>query len=115
MNGCMGQSVMERPEITGNRFRSALQNNVDAAVFGRIGDVARQKGRSLLQGTVAGNPNQSLRILFLTHYFTPEGNAPASRVYEMCKRWVRDGHQVTVITCAPNNPTGIVYKGYKNR
>src|SRR4051794_23403496 len=43
------------------------------------------------------------RILFLTHYFPPEGNAPASRVHEMCKRWVRDGHEVTVITCAPNN------------
>ncbi|WP_428938306.1 glycosyltransferase family 4 protein [Fontivita pretiosa] len=54
------------------------------------------------------------RILFLTHYFPPEGNAPASRVHEMCKRWARDGHEVTVITCAPNHPTGIVYKGYRN-
>src|SRR3954471_23658307 len=56
-----------------------------------------------------------LRVLFLSHYFPPEGNAPASRTYEMCKRWVRDGHDVTVVTCAPNNPTGIVYAGYKNR
>src|SRR3954463_8958328 len=54
------------------------------------------------------------RILFLTHYFPPEGNAPASRVHEMCKRWVREGHQVTVITCAPNNPSGVLYKGYHN-
>lgn len=54
------------------------------------------------------------RILFLTHYFPPEGNAPASRVHEMCKRWVRDGHEVTVITCTPNHPNGVVYPGYRN-
>lgn len=56
-----------------------------------------------------------MRILFLTHYFPPEGNAPASRVHAMCKRWVEMGHDVTVITCAPNVPDGKVYKGYKNK
>lgn len=30
-------------------------------------------------------------------------------------RWVRAGHQVTVITCAPNVPNGVVYEGYRNR
>ena len=56
-----------------------------------------------------------MRILYLTHYFPPEGNAPASRVYEMSKRWVRQGHEVTVITCAPNAPAGVLYPGYRNR
>lgn len=56
-----------------------------------------------------------MHIVFLSHYFPPEGNAPASRTYEHCKRWVRKGHKVTVITCAPNSPSGIVYHGYKNR
>jgi glycosyltransferase involved in cell wall biosynthesis len=56
-----------------------------------------------------------MRILFLTHYFPPEGNAPASRTYEMCKRWVAAGHHVEVITCAPNHPRGEVYPGYRNR
>jgi glycosyltransferase involved in cell wall biosynthesis len=56
-----------------------------------------------------------MRILFLTHYFPPEGNAPASRVYETAKRWVAAGHEVQVITCAPNVPTGVVYEGYVNR
>lgn len=56
-----------------------------------------------------------MRILFFTHYFPPEGNAPASRVYELGKRWVRKGHQLHVITCAPNVPNGIVYEGYQNR
>lgn len=56
-----------------------------------------------------------MRILFLSHYFPPEGNAPATRVFEMCRRWVRAGHHVTVITCAPNVPNGKVYAGYRNR
>lgn len=55
-----------------------------------------------------------MRILYLSHYFHPEGNAPAKRVYEMCRRWVRLGHEVTVITCAPNVPSGVVYDGYRN-
>jgi glycosyltransferase involved in cell wall biosynthesis len=56
-----------------------------------------------------------VRILFFSHYFPPEGNAPASRTYEHCVRWVRAGHQVTVITCVPNVPDGIPYAGFRNR
>ncbi|MBC7351307.1 MAG: glycosyltransferase family 4 protein [Thermogutta sp.] len=56
-----------------------------------------------------------MHILFLTHYFPPEVNAPASRTYEHAVRWVRAGHRVTVITCNPNCPTGILFPGYKNR
>ena len=55
-----------------------------------------------------------MRILCLSHYFPPEGNAPASRTYEHCVRWVRAGHEVTVVTGAPSVPTGIVYDGYRN-
>lgn len=56
-----------------------------------------------------------MHILFFSHYFPPEGNAPATRTYENCKRWVELGHQVTVVTCAPNCPAGVVYNGYKNK
>lgn len=56
-----------------------------------------------------------MNILFLSHYYPPEVNAPATRTYEHCKRWVTSGHKVTVVTCAPNCPDGKVYKGYKNR
>lgn len=56
-----------------------------------------------------------MHILFLTHYFPPESNAPASRVHEMAKCWVQNGQRVTVITCVPNVPNGIVYKGYRNK
>ncbi len=56
-----------------------------------------------------------MHILFLTDNFPPEVNAPASRTFEHCRAWVRSGHQVTVITCAPNFPKGQVYDGYRNR
>jgi len=56
-----------------------------------------------------------MHIIFLTHYFPPEVNAPASRTYENCKCWVKSGHQVTVITGVPNMPDGVIYKGYKNK
>jgi glycosyltransferase involved in cell wall biosynthesis len=56
-----------------------------------------------------------VHILFLTHYFTPENNAPAARVHGMAKEWARLGHRVTVLTCAPNVPSGVVYEGYENR
>ena len=54
-------------------------------------------------------------ILFLSHYFTPEGNAPANRVHALTRAWVAAGHRVRVVTCAPNVPDGVVYPGYANR
>jgi len=56
-----------------------------------------------------------LHILFLTDNFPPEVNAPASRTFEHCREWVRQGAQVTVITCAPNFPKGAVFEGYRNK
>jgi glycosyltransferase involved in cell wall biosynthesis len=56
-----------------------------------------------------------MKILFLTDNFPPEVNAPATRTYEHCKEWVKQGVEVTVITCAPNFPEGKVYKGYRNK
>lgn len=56
-----------------------------------------------------------MHILFLTDNFPPEVNAPASRTHEHCRQWVRQGHSVTVITCAPNYPTGRVYDGWRNK
>lgn len=56
-----------------------------------------------------------MHILFLTDNFPPEGNAPASRTFEHTREWVKAGHKVTVITCAPNFPKGEVFDGYKNK
>lgn len=63
---------------------------------------------------MSGDP----RVLFLTHYFPPEGNAPATRVHAFARRWVRRPGRplaTTVVTCAPNVPDGKVYDGYRNR
>lgn len=56
-----------------------------------------------------------MHILFLTDNFPPEGNAPATRTFEHAREWVKQGHQVTVITGAPNFPEGKVYAGYQNK
>jgi glycosyltransferase involved in cell wall biosynthesis len=56
-----------------------------------------------------------MRILFFTHYYPPEVNAPASRTSEHCRIWAKAGHDVTVVTCAPNHPKGVLYPGYRNR
>ena len=56
-----------------------------------------------------------MHILFLSDNFPPEVNAPASRTFEHCREWVKAGHHVTVITCAPNFPNGKVFAGYRNR
>lgn len=56
-----------------------------------------------------------MKILFLTDNFPPEVNAPATRTYEHCREWVRQGVEVTVITSFPNFPQGKIYKGYKNK
>lgn len=56
-----------------------------------------------------------MRILFLTENFPPETNAAATRVSERALYWVRQGHQVTVLTCAPNFPGGKLFDGWENR
>ena len=56
-----------------------------------------------------------MRILFISHYFPPEVNAPASRTHEHCRRWVAEGHEVTVITGVPNHPSGTLFQGHENK
>ena len=58
----------------------------------------------------------SSNILFLSHYFPPEVNAPATRTYEHCRVWAeQDNVNVTVVTCFPNHPNGKIYPGFKNK
>ena len=56
-----------------------------------------------------------MRLLFLSENFPPESNAAATRVFERACYWVEWGHEVTVLTSAPNFPEGKVYPGYINR
>ena len=47
-----------------------------------------------------------MRILFFSHYFPPEVNAPANRTYEHCREWAAAGHEVHVVTGVPSHPAG---------
>jgi glycosyltransferase involved in cell wall biosynthesis len=56
-----------------------------------------------------------VRILFFTHYFPPEVNAPANRTHEHCREWAAAGHDVHVITCIPSHPLGRPFSGYRRQ
>ncbi len=56
-----------------------------------------------------------MKILFLTDNFPPETNAPAIRTWEHARIWAELGHEVVVVTGAPNFPAGRVFAGYENR
>jgi glycosyltransferase involved in cell wall biosynthesis len=56
-----------------------------------------------------------LRILFFTENFPPETNAAATRVSERARYWIAAGHEVTIMTCAPNFPSGRLFPGWRNR
>ncbi len=54
-----------------------------------------------------------MRILFLSHYFPPEVNAPANRTFEHCREWAAAGHEVHVVTGVPSHPAGEPFPGHK--
>ncbi|MCM3610388.1 glycosyltransferase family 4 protein [Planococcus sp. MERTA32b] len=56
-----------------------------------------------------------MNILLISHYFPPEIGAPSARLYEMAKEWIKEGHEVTVLTGFPNHPTGIIPKEYRGK
>ena len=56
-----------------------------------------------------------MKILFFSENFPPESNAAATRVYERAVYWANWGHDVTVITQAPNFPEGRLFDGYRNK
>ncbi len=58
--------------------------------------------------------NSTPKILFLSHYFPPEVNAPANRTFEHARIWVENGAEVTVMTNVPNHPHGTIFGGYEN-
>jgi len=56
-----------------------------------------------------------VRIAYVCHYFAPEPAAPAARVHELSRAWVRAGHQVSVVTTFPNHPLGRIPPEYHGR
>ncbi len=56
---------------------------------------------------------RKINILYISHYFPPEVNAPALRVSELSHHWANQGHNVSVLTGFPNHPGGIIPKEYQ--
>jgi colanic acid biosynthesis glycosyl transferase WcaI len=54
-----------------------------------------------------------MKILYLSQYFPPEMGAPAARVSELSRLWVKAGHDVTVLTGFPHYPSGVVPQEYR--
>src|SRR5258708_39536671 len=57
----------------------------------------------------------AVTIVYISQYYPPEMGAPAARVSELARHWVRAGHQVTVLTGFPNHPDGVVRPEYRKR
>jgi len=56
-----------------------------------------------------------MKILYVSQYFPPEMGAPAARVSELSRLWVRQGHKVAVLTAFPNHPTGVIPPEYRRQ
>lgn len=52
-----------------------------------------------------------MRILVVCQYYYPE----PFRITDICEEWVKQGHEVQVVTGKPNYPMGEVYKGYEGK
>jgi hypothetical protein len=50
-----------------------------------------------------------MKIVFLSHYFPPEVNAPANRTYEHCREWVRAWVARCMSSHAPSHPLGVAF------
>jgi colanic acid biosynthesis glycosyl transferase WcaI len=56
-----------------------------------------------------------VRILFMAQCYAPEDVSAAVLVTELAADLAERGHQVSVVTGAPNYPRGRVFEGYRNR
>ena len=58
-------------------------------------------------------PPALVKIAAICQYLRPRDGAPSARISELAREWVRQGHDVTVVTGLPNHPTGIVPPEYR--
>lgn len=59
-------------------------------------------------GRETGKIERKQNILVISQYFYPE----EFRINDICREWVKRGHEVTVVTGIPNYPQGKFYRGY---
>jgi colanic acid biosynthesis glycosyl transferase WcaI len=56
-----------------------------------------------------------MHVMFMAQVYAPEDVSAAVLITELSTDLVKRGHQVTMVTCAPNYPYGRVYPSYRNR
>ena len=56
-----------------------------------------------------------MRIQFLAQCYAPEEVSAAVLITELAVDLAKRGHEVSVVTGAPNYPQGRVFPGYRNR
>jgi colanic acid biosynthesis glycosyl transferase WcaI len=56
-----------------------------------------------------------MRILFMAQCYAPEDVSAAILITELATDLAKRGHQVSIVTGAPNYPYGRVFQGYQNR
>jgi glycosyltransferase involved in cell wall biosynthesis len=54
-----------------------------------------------------------MRILIISQFYFPETGAATNRIHSLAKKFVEQGHKVTVIAEKPNYPEGVFHKGYE--
>jgi glycosyltransferase involved in cell wall biosynthesis len=55
-----------------------------------------------------------MRILYLHQYFVPPGASGGTRSYEFARRWVRQGHEVTLLTSSASFPGELAPAGSRS-
>lgn len=56
-----------------------------------------------------------MHIWIICQYFKPEPGAPSARLSGLAKQWVKQKHDVSVLTSIPNHPKGEIMQEYKKR
>lgn len=102
------------PGTVGRLVNKAFGNSCyskDVSVYPGIDYQNVSLERSVL-GTEKDGGTESVsgrkRILVVSQYFYPE----QFRINDICREWVRRGHEVTVVTGIPNYPMGKTFDGY---
>lgn len=55
----------------------------------------------------------TMKVLYFSHFYSPENIAAAFRAADHSHIWAQEGHEVTVFTGWPNYPTGRLFDGYE--
>ena len=55
-----------------------------------------------------------MKILFMAQCYAPEDVSAAVLITELAADLAKRGHEVTIVTGAPNYPQGRIFKGYRN-